>query len=131
MSAPGITSSKSGHNGRQRLVSSLEKLSLSDAHEPTSSTASLNHSVLLIFEKLKQERDLAKVVKSDDAEVPVDLWDKAVWKGGGSDDEKKVVLSTIRWYILENTKDGFGWTPGGTSLKDMSMIGWGKSGEET
>jgi len=28
-----------------------------------------------LFAKLKQEHDLAKAVKSDDAEVPVDLWD--------------------------------------------------------
>jgi hypothetical protein len=32
-----------------------------------------------LFERLKKEHDLAKALKNDDAEVPVHLWDAAVW----------------------------------------------------
>ena len=52
-----------------------------------------------IFEKLKQEHDLAKAVKSDNAEVPVELWDQAVCKGPPSSD-KKVALTTLSGYVL-------------------------------
>jgi hypothetical protein len=34
-----------------------------------------------IFNKLKEEHDLAKAVKNDDAACPVYLWDEAVWAG--------------------------------------------------
>ncbi len=41
-----------------------------------------------LFAKLKQEHDLAKAVKLDDAEVPVDLWDQAVCRAPPSEVEK-------------------------------------------
>jgi hypothetical protein len=52
-----------------------------------------------IFEKLKQEHDLAKAAKSDDTEVPEELWDQAVCKGPPSSD-KKVALTTLSGYVL-------------------------------
>ena len=44
-----------------------------------------------LFAKLKQEHGLAKAVKSDDAEVPVDLWDQAVCRSPPSEVEKKAL----------------------------------------
>ena len=44
-----------------------------------------------LFAKLKQEHDLAKAVKSDDAEVPLDLWDQAVCISPPSEVEKKAL----------------------------------------
>ena len=38
-------------------------------------------TILNILNKLKKEHDIAKAVKSDDAEVPVHLWDYAVMRG--------------------------------------------------
>jgi hypothetical protein len=32
-----------------------------------------------LFERLKKEHDLAKAVKNNNAEVPLHLWDTAVW----------------------------------------------------
>ena len=50
---------------------------------------------LELFAKLKQEHDLAKAVKSDDAKVPQDLWDQAVCRAPPSEVEKKA-LTNIR-----------------------------------
>ena len=52
-----------------------------------------------LFAKLKQEHDLAKAVKSDDAEVPVDLWDQAVCRSPPSEVEKKA-LTVMRDFML-------------------------------
>jgi len=49
--------------------------------------------------KLKQEHDLTKAVKSDDAEVPVDLWDQAVCRAPPSEVEKKA-LTVVRDFML-------------------------------
>jgi len=43
--------------------------------------------------------DLAKAVKSDDAEVPVDLWDQAVCRAPPSEVEKKA-LTSLRDFVL-------------------------------
>jgi hypothetical protein len=48
----------------------------------------------MLFAKLKQEHDLAKAVKSDNAEVPRDLWDQAVCRAPPSVIKKKA-LTTI------------------------------------
>jgi len=53
----------------------------------------------VFFAKLKQEHDLAKAVKSDDAEVPVDLWDRAVCRAPPSEVEKKA-LTVVRDFML-------------------------------
>jgi hypothetical protein len=45
--------------------------------------------VLSLFDKLKKEQDLAKAIKSNDAEVPVLLWDKAVCQGEPLEEQKK------------------------------------------
>ncbi len=55
--------------------------------------------VCSIFEKLKQEHDLAKAAKLDNAEVPVELWDQAICKGPPSSD-KKAALTTLMGYLL-------------------------------
>jgi len=47
-----------------------------------------------LFAKLKQEHHLAKAVKLDDVEVPLDLWDQAVCRAPPSEVEKKA-LTTI------------------------------------
>ena len=52
-----------------------------------------------LFAKLKQEHDLAKAVKSDDAEVPVDLWDRAVCRAPPLEVEKKA-LTVVRDFML-------------------------------
>jgi len=52
-----------------------------------------------LFAKLNQEHDLAKAVKSDDAEVPVDLWDQAVCRAPPSEAEKKA-LTVVRDFML-------------------------------
>ncbi len=49
--------------------------------------------------KLKQEHDLTKAVKSDDAEVPVDLWDRAVCRAPPLEVEKKA-LTVVRDFML-------------------------------
>ena len=52
-----------------------------------------------LFAKLKQEHDLAKAVKSDNAEVPVDLWDQAVCRAPPLEVEKKA-LTVVRDFML-------------------------------
>jgi hypothetical protein len=39
----------------------------------------LDTSGAALFDKLKKEHDLAKAIKNIDAEVPIHLWDTAVW----------------------------------------------------
>ncbi len=53
-----------------------------------------------IFAKLKKEHKFAKAVKSDDAEVPVWLWDNAVCGMEVSMDEKWA-LSVLRILCLQ------------------------------
>lgn len=48
-----------------------------------------------LFVKLKEERDIAKAVKDDDAEVPVELWNQAVCRGVASEREC-FALDTLR-----------------------------------
>jgi hypothetical protein len=53
----------------------------------------------MILDKLKKEHKFAKAMKSDDAEVPVWLWDKAVCVTEVSIDEKQA-LSVLRVFCL-------------------------------
>ncbi len=46
---------------------------------------------LLLLERLKQKHDLAKAIKSDDAEVPVHIWDNAICDGEATALERKVI----------------------------------------
>jgi hypothetical protein len=53
---------------------------------PATTAADLNPTLLdmsdtALFDKLKKEHDLAKIIKNNDAEVPVYLWDTVVWAG--------------------------------------------------
>jgi hypothetical protein len=75
-----------------------------------------------IFEKLKQEHDLAKAVKSDNAEVPVELWDQAVCKGPPSSD-KKAALTTLRAYILSRYQRWL-WLEAWAYLRDQHGDDW-------
>ena len=59
--------------------------------EPSHESITPSSSEPELFAKLKQEHDLAKAVKSDDAEVPVDLWDQAVCRAPPSEVEKKAL----------------------------------------
>ena len=68
---------------------------LEPVHEPINQSPSERE----LFAKLKQEHDLAKAVKSDDAEVPVDLWDQAVCRAPPSEVEKKA-LTVMRDFML-------------------------------
>jgi hypothetical protein len=76
----------------------LESLALS-LSEPVHEH--INQSLLEreLFAKLKQEHDLAKAVKSDDAEVPVDLWNQAVCRSTPSEVEQKA-LTVMRDFML-------------------------------
>ena len=67
--------------------------------KPSHEFTTLSSSEPELFAKLKQEHDLAKAVKLDDAEVPVDLWDLAVCRGPPSEVEKKA-LTVLRDFML-------------------------------
>ena len=54
---------------------------------------------LELFAKLKQEHNLAKAVKLDDAEVPQELWNQAVCRAPPSEVKTKA-LTTIRGFML-------------------------------
>lgn len=49
--------------------------------------------------KIKKEHDIAKAVKSDDAEVPVHLWDEIICRGTPSDREREALV-TLRKFGL-------------------------------
>ena len=66
---------------------------------------------LELFAKLKQEHNLAKAVKSDDAEVPQELWNQAVCRAPPSE---------ACWYDTDNN---YGWMPGITYRTPTTMIG--------
>jgi hypothetical protein len=67
--------------------------------EPVHETITPSPSERELFAKLKQEHDLAKAVKSDNTEVPVDLWDQAVCRAPPSEVEKKA-LTVMRDFML-------------------------------
>jgi hypothetical protein len=48
---------------------------------------------------IKQEHDMAKAMKANDAAVPVHLWDEAIFRGLPSPVEKKVLM-TLQDYFL-------------------------------
>ena len=52
-----------------------------------------------LFKAIKKAHDLAKAVKSDDAEVPKHLWDAAVCHGPPSPEQAKA-LSTLRLFMM-------------------------------
>ncbi len=59
-----------------------------------------------IFDKLKKEHEFAKAMKSDDAEVPVWLWDKAVCSTEVSMNEKQA-LSVLRVLCLQQYRQSW------------------------
>ncbi len=77
---------------------------------------------LELFAELKEENNLAKAVKSDDVEIPRDLWDQAVCRAPPSEIKKKA-LTTIQDAWWHNTDDDYGWMPGSTYKTHMAMIG--------
>ena len=46
-----------------------------------------------LFDKLKEEHDFAKAVKSDDAKVPVHIWDEGVFGQAPTEEEKRALMS--------------------------------------
>jgi hypothetical protein len=78
--------------------------------------------VCSIFEKLKQEHDLAKAAKLDNAEVPVELWDQAICKGPPSSD-KKAALTTLMGYLLGRYQWQL-WLEAWRYLKDQHGNDW-------
>lgn len=64
------------------------------AHVPTASPTAAR------LEKIKREHDLAKAVKSDDAEVPRHLWDERIFQGPISEEQMKA-LGTMRRGLLK------------------------------
>ena len=67
--------------------------------EPAQESITSSPSGRELFAKLKQEHDLAKAVKLDDAEVPVDLWDQAMCRAPPSEVEKKA-LTVMQDFML-------------------------------
>ncbi len=55
--------------------------------------------MLPLLNKLKEEHDMAKAVKSDDARVPVHLWGERV-VGRELTEEEKEALHTIKLFCL-------------------------------
>ena len=52
-----------------------------------------------ILKRVKEEHDIAKAVKADDAEVPVHLWDCAVMGREAVESEAKA-LATLRQFLM-------------------------------
>ncbi len=68
--------------------------------EPSKPGAFMKHQGTSdIFENLKQEHDLAKAIKANDAEVPVELWDTAVCRRKPTP-RQVTALPTIRVLML-------------------------------
>jgi hypothetical protein len=63
------------------------------------STLSLPKVHETILDKVRAEHDMAKAVKADDPQVPVYLWDEAVWGREPMDRELKA-LSTLQYFLL-------------------------------
>jgi hypothetical protein len=90
---------------------------------------------------LKREHDIAKAVKSDDAEVPVEIWNRAVCRGEVSDQQARA-LDILRVFMLRvyrrrlrkeicrylSSKLGRGWMSKGRTRRDevraMKEIMW-------
>ncbi len=52
-----------------------------------------------MLDKVKKEHDLAKVVKANDAQVPVYLWDKAVCRREPSDEESNALPILCSFFL--------------------------------
>ncbi len=76
----------------------------------------------MLFAKLKQKHDLARAIKSDNAEVHIDLWDQAVCKGPPLDAERKA-LATIRGYMLRRYQQRL-WLDARKYLQDAYGMDW-------
>ncbi len=60
---------------------------------------------MALFNKLKEEHDIAKAVKSDNAKVPVHLWDEGA-VGREPTEKEKEVLTTMQLFWLRIYKEG-------------------------
>jgi hypothetical protein len=89
------------------------------------SQESVEPSPLALFAKLKQEHDLAKAVKLDNAEVHEDLWDQAVCKGPPLDGEKKA-LATLQGYIMLGRYQLRMWLDARKYLQSSHGVDWVK-----
>ncbi len=48
---------------------------------------------------MKREHDLAKAVKSDDAEVPVHIWNNAICRGPPSEKERHAIKALQSFFL--------------------------------
>ena len=87
-----IPKCRNRHNGSTESHAGLKPVALG------ADVDSFNHDRSL-FVKLKEEHDIAKAVKDDDAEVPVELWNQAVCRGVASEREC-MALDTLRAFTL-------------------------------
>jgi len=101
-------------------------LSLSEpVHEPINQSPSERE----LFAKLKQENDLAKAVKSDDAEVPVDLLDQAVCRAPPSEEVEKKALRMRKGTVGTSTTNRWsavimGCAEHTLSIFNVKIVGW-------
>jgi hypothetical protein len=51
------------------------------------------------LEWIKREQDLAKAVKSDNAEVPIHIWDEAIFRGEASEEMQESTRVLRMWCV--------------------------------
>jgi hypothetical protein len=112
--ADDVPISKSSMESRgSRLVGDDMTLEWIEPHRPTlqattitrSASQSTEERVLTLFNKLKEEYDMAKAVRSNDARVPVHLWDEGV-VGREPTEQEKEALTTMRLFCLRVYRNG-------------------------
>jgi hypothetical protein len=72
---------------------------------PRLASHSTEEQALALFDKLKEEHDIAKAVKSDNAKVPVHLWDEGV-VGWEPTEQEKEALTMMRLFCLHVYRKG-------------------------
>ncbi len=112
--AEGVPISDSNIESRgSRLLGYDASLEPVELHGPTIQATTIpqlaSHSTeeqaLALFNKLKEEHDIAKAVKSDNAKVPVHLWDEGVVRGEPMEREKEA-LTTMQLFWLPVYRKG-------------------------
>jgi hypothetical protein len=66
---------------------------------PRLASQSTEEQALALFDKLKEEHDIAKAVKSGNAKVPIHLWDEGV-AGREQTEREKEALTTMQLFWL-------------------------------
>ncbi len=83
--------------------------------------------VLTLFDKLKEEHDMAKAMKSNNARVPVHLWDEGVVRREPTEQEKDA-LTTIRLFCLRIYSKGL-WRDDHAHLVSKFGRDWARKGK--